>query len=176
MGEQVARSKVSPLAAVLKGAVAGIGGTAAMDLLMWQRYRSEGGSDRFLAWEFSAGLASYDGAPAPAQIGRRILEGYLQTELPAGTARLMNNTVHLATGVQWGVVHGILAGSSGRSGALSAARTGITAWLASYALLAPAGLYQPIWTYPPPVLAKDASAHLVFGLGVAATFMVLANV
>jgi len=144
-----------------------------MDLLMWQRYRSAGGDDGFARWESSAGLASYDGAPAPAQVGRRIIEGYLQTELPPATARLMNNAVHIATAVQWGLMHGILAGSSGRSGPASGVRTGMTAWLSSYALLAPAGLYEPIWTYPLPALAKDASAHLVFGLGVATTFKAL---
>jgi hypothetical protein len=51
----------------------------------------------------------------------------------------------------------------------------MTAWLASYALLAPAGLYEPIWKYRPEVLAKDASAHLVYGLATAGAFRVLAG-
>ncbi|MCA1657580.1 MAG: hypothetical protein LC713_07740, partial [Actinobacteria bacterium] len=89
---------ITPLGAVIKGALAGVAGTGAMDLLMWARYRAEGGGDGFLDWEFSAGLASYDGAPAPAQVGRRIVEGYLQTELPPSSARLVNNTVHVLTG------------------------------------------------------------------------------
>jgi hypothetical protein len=171
----MARGQITPLGAVVKGAVAGIAGTLAMDLFMWARYRQDGGTDEFLDWEFSAGLESYDAAPAPALVGKRIVEGYLQKELPPETARLMNNAVHLLTGTQWGVVHGILAGSSGRGGILSGVRTGLMAWLASYALLAPAGLYEPIWAYPPEVLAKDASAHLVYGLATAATFKALAG-
>jgi hypothetical protein len=165
----------TPVGAVVKGAVAGTVGALAMDLFMWSRYRLDGGTDEFVGWEFSAGLTSYEAAPAPAQVGRRIVEGFLGRELPPGTARAMNNAVHLLTGVQWGVVHGVLAGSSGRTGPVSGVRTGMTAWLASYALLAPAGLYEPIWQYRPEVLAKDASAHLVYGLATAGAFRVLAG-
>jgi hypothetical protein len=168
------RRQTTPLGAVVKGAVAGLAGTLAMDLLMWAEQRSAGATDDFLSWETSAGLTSYDAAPAPAQVGRRILEGFLQKDLPPTTARLVNNATHALTGIQWGVVHGVLAGTSGRSGPISGVRTGLLAWLSSYALLTPAGLYEPIWTYPPPVLAKDAGAHLVYGLTTAATFRLLA--
>ncbi|MGI8803694.1 MAG: hypothetical protein ACR2KV_16270 [Solirubrobacteraceae bacterium] len=170
----MAHKPIRPLGAVVRGAIAGTAGTLAMDLVMWQRYRQGGGEEGFPAWGSSAGLESYDDAPAPAQVGRRIVEGYLQRELPASSARLMNNVMHLLTGTQWGVVHGILAVSSGRSGPVAGVRTGMTAWLASYALLAPAGLYEPIWAYPLGVLADDASAHVVYGLGTAVTFRVLA--
>ncbi|MGB6424710.1 MAG: hypothetical protein WBF18_05475 [Solirubrobacterales bacterium] len=36
-------------------------------------------------------------------------------------------------------------------------------------------LYKPIWEYPPSVLGKDLSAHLVYGLGVGAASSVLAR-
>ncbi len=169
----MARGQVTPVGAVVRGAVAGLAGTVAMDLFLWERYRRDGGVDGFVAWESSAGLDGYAGAPAPAEVGRRIVAGYLQRELPDGTARAMNGAVHLLTGIQWGVVHGVLAGTSGRSGPVSGVRTGLTAWLASYALLAPAGLYQPIWTYPAAVLAKDAAGHMVYGLTTAAAFRLL---
>ena len=169
----MARGQTTPLGAVVKGAVAGIAGTLAMDLALWAQQRSAGAVEDFVSWETSAGLASFDGAPAPAQVGRRILEGYLQQELPPSAARAVNNAMHVLTGTQWGVVHGVLAGTSGRSGPFSGVRTGLLAWLSSYALLTPAGLYEPIWTYPPAVLAKDAGAHVVYGLSVAATFRLL---
>ncbi len=169
----MAPGQVTPVEAVVNGVLAGTAGTLAMDLLMWVRYRRGGGEDGFVDWETSAGLEGYDQAPAPAQVGRRILEGYLQKELPQESARLVNDTMHLLTGAQWGVVHGILAGSSGRSGLVSGVRTGLMAWLASYALLTPPGLYEPLWTYPPRVLADDASAHLVYGLTTATAFRVL---
>jgi hypothetical protein len=167
--------QTTPLGAVVKGAISGIAGTLAMDLGMWAQQRRAGAPEDFVSWETSAGLTSFDGAPAPAQVGRRILEGYLQQELPPSAARLVNNATHFLTGTQWGVLHGLLAGTSGRSGPVSGVRTGLLAWLSSYALLAPAGLYEPIWTYPPAVLAKDAGAHLVYGLTMAATFRLLAG-
>ena len=167
------RGAITPVGAVVRGAVAGLAGTLAMDVCLWEQYRRDGGPDGFPAWESSAGLAGYGGAPAPAEVGRRIVAGYLQRELPDGTARAMNNAMHALTGMQWGVVHGILAGTSGRSGPVAGVRTGLTAWLASYALLGPAGLYQPIWTYPAAVLAKDAGGHLVYGLATAAAFRLL---
>ncbi len=40
-------------------------------------------------------------------------------------------------------------------------------------MLAPAGIYQPMWEYDPETLGKDLSAHLVFGLGTAAAFRAL---
>jgi hypothetical protein len=46
--------------------------------------------------------------------------------------------------------------------------------LQSYAVLVPAKLYKPIWEYDVPTLAKDLSAHLVYGLAAAATLRVLA--
>ncbi|MEA2354323.1 MAG: hypothetical protein QOD61_452, partial [Solirubrobacteraceae bacterium] len=90
----MARGCTTPVGAVVKGAVAGTVGALAMDLFMWSGYRREGGTDGFRGWEFSAGLTSYEAAPAPAQVGRRIVEGFLGRELPPGTARPMNNAVH----------------------------------------------------------------------------------
>ncbi len=42
-------------------------------------------------------------------------------------------------------------------------------------MLAPAGVYKPLWEYPRGVLWKDLSAHLVFGLGMGAAFRALAG-
>jgi hypothetical protein len=85
----------------------------------------------------------------------------------------MNNAVHWATGLAWGMTHGALAGSVNCPRALYGLATGAVAWAGSYAMLAPAGLYQPIWKYPSSVLANDLGAHLVFGLGTGAAFQAL---
>jgi hypothetical protein len=144
-----------------------------MDLLWYRRYRREAGQDGFMDWELSAGTTSYDQAGAPAQVGKRIVEGYLQRELPPESARAMNNAVHWFTGAQWGAIHGIATASVGAPRACYGLATGVTAWAASYAMLAPAKVYNPPWEYPAPVLWKDLSAHLVFGLGVGAAFRAL---
>ena len=112
------RSGITPVAAVAKGAVAGLVGTLAMDLLWYGRYRRDGSDDGFLAWEFSAGTTSYEQAGAPAQVSKRIAEGYLQRELPPESARTMNNAMHLLTGSRLGCC----ARSGHRSSACSAQR------------------------------------------------------
>jgi hypothetical protein len=163
----------TPIRAIVRGALAGAAGTLAMDLLWYRRYRSADGDDGFLDWELSAGTDSYAQAAAPAQVGKRIVEGYLQRELPASSARTMNNAVHWATGLLWGTVHGVLAGSATTPRTSSGLRTGVTAWAASYGMLAPAGIYKPPWRYPVEVLWKDLSAHLVYGVATGAMFKAL---
>jgi hypothetical protein len=171
----MARSALTPLEAVLCGALGGLAGTAAMDVLTYKRYRARGGEETFLEWETAAGVDAYEAAPAPAQVGKRLVEGYLQTALPPASARLMTNAVHWATGVAWGVNHGIVVGSMRRRRAAYGLVTGMTAWTSSYATLAPAGLYEPIWTYPASVLLSDAGAHAVYGMVTGTVFRLLAG-
>ena len=169
------RRVLTPLAAIARGALAGAAGTVAMDALIYRRYVADGGEQRFRDWETAAGVDSYDRAPAPAQVGRRLAEGYLQRDLPPSSARPLTNVMHWATGIAWGVNHGIVVGSLGRRRASYGLITGMTAWTASYAMLAPAGLYEPIWRYPADVLAKDAGAHAVFGLVTGTAFRLVAG-
>lgn len=168
-----ARNCLSPAEATLKGAVAGLVGTLAMDLVWYVRYRRDGGGDGFLEWETSAGVKSYEQAGPPAQVGKRIVEGYLQRELPPESARAMNTAVHVLTGASWGALHGIVTPSTGGPRAWHGLVTGPVAWAASYAMLAPAGVYRPMWEYSLDVLWEDLSAHLVFGLGTGITFRAL---
>jgi hypothetical protein len=164
----------SVVGAILKGAAAGLVGTLAMDLLWYRRYRRDGGDDAFLDWEFSAGTTGYDEAGAPAQVGKRVAHDLLGLELPPKSAAAMNNAVHLATGAGWGAAHAIAIASIGRPATRSGFATGIAAWASSYAMLAPLGIYKPMWEYPPGVLWKDLSAHLVFGLGTGLAYRALA--
>ena len=54
------------------GALSGAVGTAAMDLLLYARYRSSGGSEPVGKWEFAEGVTSWDQASAPGQLGRKL--------------------------------------------------------------------------------------------------------
>jgi hypothetical protein len=165
--------QLTPIGAVAKGALAGAAGTAAMDVLWYLRYKREGGEDGPLDWEFSNGVESYDQAAAPAQVGKRIVEGFLQAELEPPTARTMNNAVHWLTGVGWGALHGLVFGSTPNARTAHGLATGATAWASSYALLSRAKLYKPMREYPLPVLWRDLSAHLVYGLATGTAFQVL---
>ena len=102
---------MTPLGAVARGLVAGAAGTFAMDALLYARYRRGRGEERFEPWEFSSGLESWEHAPAPAQVGKRLVEGLFERELPPERARLVNNITHWAFGIFGGVQYGIVAGS-----------------------------------------------------------------
>ena len=166
---------MTPLGAVVRGAAAGTVGTVAMDLLWFSRYRRNGGNSGFVDWEFSAGLSSWDEAPAPAQFGKRLIQGVFPGELPPERARLVNNIVHWATGVGWGAVFGLVSGSFPTRRAWHGLILGPGVWVQSYVVLVPAKLYKPMGEYDAETLYKDLSAHLVYGLATATTFRVLAG-
>jgi hypothetical protein len=119
-------------------------GTAAMDLVQFARYQRGGGSDRLLAWEFSAGLKDWEQAPAPAQIGKRVVEGVFQRQLPPERAAPVNNLIHWGYGIAWGGLFGLMEGSLRAPKVRHGLVLGATVWTASYVLLPLAKLYRPI--------------------------------
>jgi hypothetical protein len=48
-------------------------------------------------------------------------------------------------------------------------------WATGYAVLPALGVYKPIWEYDRKTLAKDLSAHLVYGLGTAMAYKALSR-
>jgi hypothetical protein len=85
----------------------------------------------------------------------------------------VNNLVHWGYGMAWGGLFGLVEGSHPRIRHRLA--LGATAWTADYVLLPLAGLYRPIWEYDAKVLAKDLGDHLVYGLGAAVPWRLLAR-
>jgi hypothetical protein len=153
--------------------VAGAFGTLAMDLVWFRRYRGGGGTSSFGDWELSSGL-TWESAPAPAHVGRRLVRGMLQIEPGEGQAALYNNVVHWATGIAWAGLYGLVAGSlEGRGRTLLGLPFGAFVWGSSYAMLGPMGLYKPIWQYDLGTLGRDLSAHLAYGVGTALTYELL---
>jgi hypothetical protein len=69
-----------------------------MDAFLFARYRRGGGKSGS-EWESSAGLSHWEDAPAPAQLGKRIVEGLFEVKLPPTRARLVNNLMHWAYGI-----------------------------------------------------------------------------
>src|SRR3977135_314911 len=102
-------AKITPLGAVLRGLAAGAVGTAAMDMVWYRRYRRGGGEEKFLDWELSTDLTGWDNAPAPALVGKRVVEGLTGRALPPERAAFVNNLMHWAYGTGWGALYGILA-------------------------------------------------------------------
>jgi hypothetical protein len=166
---------MTPLGAIARGLLAGAAGTLAMDLLLFARQRrgGGGGDSHFTAWELSAGLESWEQAPAPAQVGKRLVEGVFALELPPHRAALVNNITHWAYGMLGGAQYGVVAGSLRRPRIRYGLPFGASVWLAGYAVLPAAKLYRPIWEYDRKTLASDLSAHLVYGLGTATALRLL---
>lgn len=156
----------TPLGVLLRGGLAGIAGTAAMDLLHYLRYRAGGGTDGATDYEFSV-VTSWEEAPAPAQVARRIVEALFETKLPDESANLANNLVHWAYGVSWGASLGLLAGPTRSARPWWGPLFGTAVFLSGYLVLPATGLYRPIWEYDATTLAKDWAAHLVYGTATA---------
>jgi len=162
-GRNARRASMTPLGAVARGLAAGALGTVAMDVSLFARYRRGGGDGRFAPWEFSSGVGDWEQAPAPAQVGKRLVEGLFQLKLPPERAALVNNVTHWAYGMLGGAQYGIVAGSLRSPRIRYGLPFGASVWAASYAVLPAAKLYKPIWEYDLPTLAKDLGAHLVYG-------------
>jgi hypothetical protein len=160
---------------LVAGAVAGAIGTAAMDLLWYRRYRAGGGKDPLQPWEFNSSVSTWDDASSPGQVGRKALHTVLHEDPPDEWARPTTNIVHWATGIGWGIQYALVASKTSRHPWLRALALGPVAWAASYVLLPLAKVYKPIWEYDTQTLAKDLSAHLVFGASASAAFAVLAR-
>jgi hypothetical protein len=153
---------MTPLGAVVRGAVAGAVGTVAMDVFWYARYRNGGGEQEPLAWEFG-GPSRWDSVSAPAHVGRRLYKGFTQHPLDERWARLTNNVMHWGYAVAWGSALGVVAGSLPRKRLLEGPLFGASVWASSYVALPLAGLYKPIWKYSVGELGPDLAAHLIYG-------------
>jgi len=166
---------VTPLGAVVRGLLAGAAGTAAMDTLLFARYRRSGGRRSAEQWESSAGVTTWEQAPAPAQVGRRVVEGLFDVTLPPSRARLVNNVMHWGYGIVNGAGYGVIAESLPSPKIRYGLPFGATVWASGYVILPAAKLYEPIWKYDPKTLADDLSAHLVYGLATATALRLLSS-
>jgi hypothetical protein len=167
------QASLTPVGAVVRGLFSGAVGTAAMDVFLFARYRSGGGKSTPEEWEFSKGLSSWEDAPAPALVGKRLWEGLFQVELSPTRARLVNNVMHWAYGTFKGVLYGILVGSLPKHRVSYGLPFGVLVFAGDYVILPAAELYKPIWEYDAKTLAKDLTGHLVYGLATATAMRLL---
>jgi len=132
-----------------------------MDLLWWRRAGAEG---RFLDWEITRSVESWDKAPAPAQAGRKLIRAVTGSDVPLERAPALTNVMHWAYGTAWSAAYAVLAGRRRRP-LWAGPAFGALVWGSDYVSLPLAGVYQPIWRYDVGTLWQDLSAHLVFGSG-----------
>ena len=151
------RSSLSPLGAVVRGVAAGIGGTVVMT-----------------GYQVAvAKLRDSESSSAPADVGRRIIEGVFHREVPEDRMDDLNNAMHALYGTSWGPVYGVAQSSLRLPVVHHGALFGTLVWAASLLELPAMKIAPPVWQTPPLEVALDLSYHLVYGLGVAATFALL---
>jgi hypothetical protein len=164
---------LTPVGAVVGGLLSGAVGTAAMDTFLFVRYRLGGGKNSPEEWGFSEDLSGWEDAPAPAQVGKRLVEGLFQVELPPTRAQLVNNVMHWAYGTLQGALYGIVAESLPKQRVSYGLPFGVLVFAGDYVILPAAKLYKPIWEYDAKTLAKDLTGHLVYGLATATAMRLL---
>jgi hypothetical protein len=160
---------------VARGVLAGIAGTAAMTgwQLLAAKLRPTG--DEGAGAQDDPPQDPWDAASAPAKVARRIGEGVFRRDVSPDLIPLLTNVMHWGYGTGWGAVYAIAAGGRDPRTVRAGAAFGTAVWASSYAQLVPMGLYELPWRYPPAELALDLSYHLVYGVGVAGAFCVLAR-
>jgi hypothetical protein len=163
---------VGAVRSIARGVDASALGTLVMDTLLYGRYRHVGGGSTFRAWESSEGVEAWEHAPAPALVGKRLLETLTRREVPPRYARLLNNVTHWGFGLAAGAAYGVLMRSR-RSRVWYGLPFGAAVWAGGYVVLPRLGVYEDLWEYDLATLEKDLSAHLVFGTATAAAFSFL---
>jgi hypothetical protein len=147
----------STLRTSTRGLIAGAAGTAAMTAAQTAYVKARG----------------EEPSTTPAEVGRRIVEGVLQRDVPEERMGALNNVMHWLYGTGWGVLFGLSRAGRGAAPLGDGARFGGLVWGASLVELPAMGLAPPVWEYPPEQLASDVGFHLVYGLGVATAYAVL---
>src|SRR6202050_968288 len=107
------KNPLTPLAAVAAGLLAGAVGTVGLDAVQYLKYRREGGTESPLAWEF-APVDSWETAPDPGQVARRVIEGFTQRKLPDRWAWPISTAAHWAYGSAAAAMYGVVARSRRR--------------------------------------------------------------
>lgn len=168
------RTPLTPLEAVTAGLLAGAVGTVCLDAVHYLKYRRGGGKDGPLAWEF-APVESWEEAPDPGQVAKRVIEGFTRRRLPDGAAWLTSTLAHWAYGSVAGAAYGVVAGSLPRPSPVYGVPFGAAVFAGDYVALPIAGLYKPIWQYDAKVLSWDFGAHVAYGTGTAIAFRLLSR-
>lgn len=167
---QVGREAPTPFGAALRGAGGGLAGNAAMGAAQWAAFRVRG--------KETGGWTSWEDAPAPAKIGKRVWEGVFRRQAPVERIRLFNNVVHWTYGALLAAAFGVVEASRDeRRPVRDGLAFGAAAWiLGSGALMPAAKLAKPPWRYGVGTNALDAGYHLAYGLATAGTFRALERV
>jgi hypothetical protein len=168
----MATRRKTPAAAIAQGLAAGVIGNAVFTgyQTLQARLRSSdsNGSDESAPDDWSE-------APAPAQVGQRIVSGVFERDVSTDQAGLLTNVMHWLYGTSWGALYGVLQETNHRPVANGVVLAGAVMG-ADYTLLPAMRVYKPPWEYEPTTLGKDVANHVVYGLAVAGAYRALDTV
>src|SRR4051794_41967783 len=88
---------------IVAGVLAGVAGTLALDLVWYRRARRDGSEADFAEWEVVRDLDSWDGAPAPGKMGRKLVAAVTGSDPPVQRAAAISNGMHWIYGTSWAV-------------------------------------------------------------------------
>jgi len=173
------RRRPTPLAAILRGVLAGTVGTAAMSAHQAIRQRlsqRHAGPEQ----ENDSTVGGEDGdpwqsAPAPAQVGKVLIEGVGNRSVSPEAIPVLTQLMHWSYGSIWGAVFAIGRESLGTSIGLLGPLFGLGVWAVSYLELVPLGIYEPPWTYKLSAIGEEIGYHLIYGTTVAVAYHVSAR-
>ncbi len=165
----------TPLNAVARGLVAGVVGTACMTAAQMLYAKLQPPAPQEDQGASSEPQDPWEGASAPAQVGRRVIEGVFHGEVPPERIPLLTNVMHWGYGTGWGAVYGLAQGGRRTRPLRDGLLFGTGVWAMAYVQLVPMGIYELPWKYPIKDLASEWGFHLVHGPGVAAAYRVIAG-
>lgn len=161
----------TPLRALTRGLIAGAAGTAAMTAYQAVRSVRKGSSVRQAV--VPEAPDRWSEAPAPGQVGYRVVHGMFDRDVSTRRAPALTNAVHWLYGVGWGGLFGLARASSGANAVPAGAVFGSVVFVSGYVVLPLMRIYDPPWEYDAETLAVDWSYHLVYGVATAAAFAAL---
>lgn len=160
----------SPLAAVIKGALAGLVGGVAIRMAM---------SYAFSKAQQQPSPEQTTEAPSPAEdprekLVRKVASGVFETELSEDERKTWAEILHWQYSAFWGVALGILQATFGFPLWFFGILFGTIVWLAGPIVMLPAmKLSPPQHEIPPGEIAKGWYFHVIFGLATAISFRLL---
>jgi hypothetical protein len=164
-------SRQSPLGALARGIAAGVAGTAALTAVQTATALRRG-----------AGLKdavapdppdSWDEAPAPGQVGERLIRFAFARGVEPERANAVTTAVHWTYGAAWGGAFGLAQATFRRRPLAAGGAFALGVLAAAYTLLPAMGIYRKPWEYPPRTFAVDGGYHAVYGVTTALAFRAL---
>lgn len=163
----------SPLEVAIKGAVAGLAGTAVLTAVM-QR------GPRFMEEKLGISLAEAD-SPAEAEtpedpraeLAEKVATGVFDTGISQETKESASQAIHWGYGALWGVIFGIVHSSLRIPLLLHGTIFGSLVAAVASTLVPAMGLTPSPKEQPKTISAMQFVNHLIFGWAVALTFHVL---